>query len=591
MQIIISIPTDSVNPKRFTGLREGYQIIFICFICLGLFYPSLFGPINLVDDSEMVANLMNIDEIDWKALFLPGESLKYYRPVLYLTFIMDRFLWLCDESFMHLENILFHTINAILFFFIMKTLIKRANIKTEPYVPMIGALLFGITPLNTEAVNWISCRTDLMAGTFVFLSLLLFLSKGIERPQWGWLSGLFYLLGLLSKEVALGLLPAIMLFLYLEEEGIKEIVRGRRMRLLLPYISATIIYLLLRLSASSFKDMGGQTILEASQEGNLLIKLGGLIKAFGFYIKKLFVPLPLNFAIVEINRTLYFWFGLAILLLSIYIISKKRNSNSFLYFFSVFFFLPALPVAVSKMAWTPLAERYLYISSAGVLSMTVLVMSKLISRRWIFYGLSFIFVIVSIMVTLQRNIIWQDNLTLFEDTVKKSPRFPAIRNLYGIALAKAGRNNEALTQFKIASELGGKGYWYARLNIIEHNTMGKAKLTDTRLAYENLLKEQGMPEDIILGRMVAIIESELTNEKDYDRARKLIRDEINYLERLTKIKKNAYYFYRLGQLYLTTGNKKGAKDCFEEVIRSQPKAYFASAAKSLLEKIEKDLSF
>lgn len=565
------------------NISDRYRVIFIIFVALGIYYPSIFGVINSVDDADMVNNLMNMESINWDGLFLPGASLKYYRPVLYFTFILDRFLWLCEASFMHLENILFHAINGILIFFMTESLIERFNIKTGPYTSLFVSLLFLITPLNTEAVNWISGRTDLMAGTFVFLSLLIFLKKGLDSYFWCWVSSAVYLLGLLSKEVAIALLPVIVLFLFIRTDG-SEIRWGRRLKLILPFLSVTIFYIVIRLNATGFSDAGLLTLSEATKESRHLIKLGGAIKAFGFYMKKLFIPLPLNFAIVEINRPLYFWFGSVMILLSLLII-KKRGVFAFFFLLSILFFLPAIPVAISKMAWTPLAERYLYISSFGASFIIVYAFERLPLKKGISLGLLSALLIVFAIMTVQRNYIWQDNLSLFEDTVKKSPRFAAARNEYGIALAKKGRLDEAREQFVMAQRLGGEKYWIPALNIIEHEKVEDRAIAEAKKAYIELLSRPDIPKGAILKRIIALIEAEIMKEKDAYKVSLLLKEEVKYLEQLTSISRDGSYFYRLGQLYLKEGKKDRAKECFDRAVKLNPDAYFASAAKKLSEKI------
>jgi len=60
-------------------------------------------------------------------------------------------------------------------------------------------------------------------------------------------------------------------------------------------------------------------------------------------------------------------------------------------------------------------------------------------------GLVVLILVSAGVVTAQRNVVWQDNLTLFEDTVKKSPGFAAARNELAIALNSKGRKEEAYT--------------------------------------------------------------------------------------------------------------------------------------------------
>ncbi len=67
---------------------------------------------------------------------------------------------------------------------------------------------------------------------------------------------------------------------------------------------------------------------------------------------------------------------------------------------------------------------------------------------------------------MTRNYVWQDNLTLFEDTVRKSPEFQTAKNDLAAALLEKGRKSEAFTvisSMKLAAANGS----YNELGIID----------------------------------------------------------------------------------------------------------------------------
>ncbi len=84
--------------------------------------------------------------------------------------MMDKFIWGLEESFMHLENIFFHLANTLLVYAVARRAADYLT-NTIPSCTVRAALFFAIHPLNTEVVNWISGRTDLLAGFFLFLAM------------------------------------------------------------------------------------------------------------------------------------------------------------------------------------------------------------------------------------------------------------------------------------------------------------------------------------------------------------------------------------------------------------------------------------
>ena len=84
-------------------LSNRFKVLFILFVVLGVYYPVIFAGTNSIDDHRMIMQLEELERVDWKGLFLPSGGY-YYRPLLMLSFIADKFLWGLTPSFMHLEN-------------------------------------------------------------------------------------------------------------------------------------------------------------------------------------------------------------------------------------------------------------------------------------------------------------------------------------------------------------------------------------------------------------------------------------------------------------------------------------------------------
>ncbi len=106
----------------------------------------------------------------------------------------------------------------------------------------MGALLWALFPRLTEAVAWISGRTDVLAGTFVLLALTLWRVNSWSRRS---LAALALLFGLLSKEAALsGMLAIAVLELRVPDRSWRA-----RLTALLPLGATAAVYAALRISA------------------------------------------------------------------------------------------------------------------------------------------------------------------------------------------------------------------------------------------------------------------------------------------------------------------------------------------------------
>ena len=151
------------------------QITIATILIVLAFFPSLFAELSSVDDLDMYKWIAASDA-SLKDLFFPEiKGGAYYRPLLGVSYLFDKYVWLLDTRLMHLDNLLFHLANALLVYYLAYQLLPREE-RHKSILPLIASLLFGLHPVTTESVAWISGRTDIMAGTFVLLSTVCLLS-------------------------------------------------------------------------------------------------------------------------------------------------------------------------------------------------------------------------------------------------------------------------------------------------------------------------------------------------------------------------------------------------------------------------------
>jgi hypothetical protein len=137
----------------------------------------------------------------------PGLSVEYFRPLIVVSFAIDRLLYGVHAWGYHLTNILAHCV-ATLF-------VWRIGRRTlgEGFGAWAAAALFAIHPCHAGAIDWISGRTDVLAGTFFAASLAIHLDarQQARLPLGATTASLAcFLCALLCKEMAITL-PAIVL--------------------------------------------------------------------------------------------------------------------------------------------------------------------------------------------------------------------------------------------------------------------------------------------------------------------------------------------------------------------------------------------
>lgn len=563
-------------------IRAAYKILFICFVVFGLYYPSIFSEFNSIDDSALISHLEDTHFV-LSDLLIPGRS-HYYRPVIWLTFYFDKYVWGLEPSFMHLVNIVIHALNAVLVFLLARRICSSDEQRLE--LPLLMALLFAAHPINTEAVCWVAGRTDPLAALFI-LAAGLWLAGEHEDDKFTWLllpAGCIFL-GCLAKEVAFFFFPPA----YLSTLRFTIFARGRKfswgglLRPALPFLFFAFLYLYLRQIALASGDKSISILL--TQETSLFGAVVTTLKTFGFYVKKLFMPLPLNFAIVSYSDG-YIWLGIAVMVLVCWSLPLKKK---WYYFFgsSLCLILPAVLIAVKRVAWTPVAERYLYAPAAFFVMAFAGSLYYLLAKRKHEQLLPFILIVIvvaSAYFTVQRNIIWQDNYLLYKDAVDKSPHFARIRNEYGIALKERGEFTEAVKQFKTGESLE-RNYQLPLLNLANMKFReGNKDEALQMLAGSYKIKSEAQLKVLKLEAM--IYESFLYKENSSAEKRRIFRQLIENYRIIYQKEKDPYIAYRCGQLLLIVGERRQAALLFAAAAKDAPEdAFFKPAAKKLADSL------
>lgn len=567
------------------AVRPGLQLALSLLFILAAYFQTISHPFSRFDDPFILEVYGPNGTLSFLNVITPGGDF-YYRPIVCLSYWLDFRLWGLDPTFMHLENIVVHLINAFLVFLISSRLPISSDMKSFPF---LCALLFGLHPINSESVNWIPGRTDIYAGLFVFIAVYCLIRAVQEQSaKFAMIAFGVAFVGTLAKETAIMFIPAAFLVTIYwpvvpQDVAIFRVWRTRF--LLIPIvISFCLVSLLLILVYVKGR---GNNAISIIFEGSTNIFIRSF-EAFGFYAKKIFLPLPLNMAIVDVNP-LYAIIG--IITLCVLVITFRRAGIPGIFLaLSVLFTLPALIIATTSFAWTPFGERYLYIPSAFAV-LGCLELSHRSFVRWNavnkFVPVVTVIIAIAFVATFQRGKLWGNNLALLEDIVAKSPNFGVARNEYGVLLKQAGRYDEAEKQLNIASLQKNKDNVnrVIHLNQIGMKIHGKS-LEEVHHILLNEIGNKAEGDIEILKLINKCDEVFLGKALSLGDRKKIVADIIETNESLYQKTLEAHYLYRSGQLLLSVGNKQKAAIYFRQANKNaRPDAYYKEPARILAEKL------
>ncbi|MBM4196650.1 MAG: hypothetical protein FJ197_06035 [Gammaproteobacteria bacterium] len=412
---------------------------------------------ELVWDDQIVARQQMAAVQDLGDVFVPPPDIpqwtySYYRPVVVLSYLLDQALFGRGAAAgPHAMNVLWQLLVTLGVWSLARRLLRDAPAAEEGAVA--AALLFAVHPLHTESVSWITGRSDVLATMFLLPALTLTLA---------WRdSGSFLRLcavpfaavaALLAKEVAIAGLLLAPLLLWLAPAGARPMQQTAAARAFawiaagVAWLAAASLWWLLRAGAATRPPEGADLALpEAAVNA---------VRATGYYLAKLVWPYPqTNFVTWEMAPAVPVAAGIVMVAIATAILAlrfRRASGGAALAAGAVWIgvaMAPALPVALTSVAATPLAERYLYLPSVGLALIAGALVARYAVAQKRVIAVAALILVAFAAATVWRGTIWRSDLRLWADAAARAPgeALPLIE--YGKAQFQAGRLVEAELNF------------------------------------------------------------------------------------------------------------------------------------------------
>ncbi|MBI4727457.1 tetratricopeptide repeat protein [candidate division TA06 bacterium] len=382
----------------------------------------------LIEKDERIRGTGNIPHI-FSSDFWPSgggtdEKLGYYRPAVTVSYLIDYSLWGLRPRGYHFSNILYHLIATLLLFLILDRVCKNGQ------AAFYASLLFAIHPIHTEAVAPIWGRTDLLCGLFYFASISMYLLSQKNIIHYA-ISPLFFMLALLSKEMAISLPLAVIGCDYMmgKNFGPNGNLRWRRY---LGFAVAVAIYL-----GARYHAMGTLLVSRNSEFLSWPQKICLMMASAAFYLKSFYLPLKLNaYPVFDVNNGLSLFLKTTAVIVAfatvVTMLSRKKKNLTGLAFAG----LALIPVLwPGSVGGVTAAERFLYIPSAGLCLFTIQSMEQLPfirERGKLAICIGAILLALIAVRTYVRNFDWENDYKITVKTIDASPKavFPRL-NLAG----------------------------------------------------------------------------------------------------------------------------------------------------------------
>jgi tetratricopeptide (TPR) repeat protein len=149
----------------------------------------------------------------------------HWHPITWLSLMLDHSIFGLNPHGYHLVNLLFHVMNTILLFLILRRMTKTL------WPSAFVACLFAIHPLHVESVAWIVERKDVLSTFFWMLTMGAY-SYYVEHPGFRRYCFvlLFFALGLMSKSMLVTLPFVLLLLDYWPLRRFSEIIPDQKIQ-------------------------------------------------------------------------------------------------------------------------------------------------------------------------------------------------------------------------------------------------------------------------------------------------------------------------------------------------------------------------
>ena len=416
----------------------------------------------IVERNPAIRGLDHIPRI-WRSADWGEEKVtRHYRPLTLTTYALNYALHGLRPAGYHLVNILLHAAVSVL------VLILALRIGVPPPGALIAALAFAVHPIHTEAVAGVVGRAELLA-VLAFIAAFLFWLRFRERGRPGDLVALalLYGLGVFCKEQS-AVLPAVLV----AAEGVSRRFGdpiGRR-RIVQACLACGAILVVDRLLGRAVTgSFGGYRTPPGGYPGLLFGEPFGVrgmtsLKVLDRAVRLLVFPIALSpdYSFDQISIPRSFQPSVAaggVIALAIVWASVQARSTPRRFVMCAWTVLAWVPVSNLLVPITTLfGERLLYLPSVAL---------AVIAGDWIASGplwrdgrsrrITQVLLVVMMVFwsvrTVDRNLDWRTQKSLFAEAARTSPRSARVRMNNGLELLTEGKTNEAIRELETATEI------------------------------------------------------------------------------------------------------------------------------------------
>jgi tetratricopeptide (TPR) repeat protein len=443
--------------------------LIVAALAVGVYLNALDNPFVYDDFFTVTSNPSIAGTADprWTLVYMP------FRPVVNVSYAIDRALWGFRPFGYHLTSILLHACVSVLLFVSLRRMLAdaRRSVDQGPedvagtWAAFAGAALFAVHPVQSETAGYVSSRSEILCGLFILGALVLArMAKGGESSDGGgapaspsrraWAAGgacLCGLLAMLSKEVAASLPVLVVAYDWLLLPG--DVARRRRRAL----VFIPIALLMAGALAYRVRSLAGH---DAAVSTAPLLNL--LTQSIVIWRYLAMMVVPAGQAIMHETRTITTLTDPVALVAAGGLVAlagaafRARRASPLYALGAVWWFACIAPSSSVIVLREGMAEHRVYVASAGVAIAVAAAAAHLLGRvprtsgrMPVRFAVAFVCLLsVCAVLTVRRNAVWGSPVSVWQEARRAAPHMWEARYALGDALREAGDCPAAMIEYE-----------------------------------------------------------------------------------------------------------------------------------------------
>jgi len=505
-----------------------------------------------VTENQYVKEGLTLRSVAW-AFESPHAG--FWHPLTWLSHILDVELFGLNPKYHHLVNLLLHTANSLLLFWILKGM--TGAVWRSGFV----AAAFALHPLHVESVAWVSERKDLLSTLFFMLTVGGYMWY-VKCPSVGRSSAVLVLFaaGLMAKPMLVTLPFVLMLLDYWplgrlkSKEDVKNLVVEKA-----PLFALSAIFCVVAFFSQQLEGALGMKLPVG-------VRLGNVFVSYLKYIGKMFWPAGLAVFYPHPRGGIEVWqaVGSFAIVLGISVLAVAGRTRKYLAVGWFWYLGTLVPVTgLVQVGSFGMADRYSYVPLIGLFIMAAWAMPDFLPvKRYggaVVGALCGAAILALLLCTVRQVRYWQDDFSLFEHAIAVTGKNSMAHYSLGVAYGKLGRHKEAIEAFKRAVEINPNDAESCHNLGIAYGELGR--WAEAMAAHREAIRLKPTYAEAYYGLGVACgnMGQQAEEMKAYEEA---VKNKPNYVEA----------YCNLGVTYGQAGRLAEAIEAYKQAVRIKPDA-------------------